>query len=219
MVSGTAEHYNRKFPDISHEGAQCDEDGIVVSICPNPGLYIDIGASYPKDCSNTWKLYQRGWRGLLIEPLPSMVYQLAMWRPGDMIFPAVISNRTGTISLYVNGQISSCEQDWAESPKTTKVVDCMTMRDVLDIPDFRKFADCQFCSIDVEGHEKAVLEAWPWKMCRPKVFCIEYRTYCEVGWGEDISDAWEPMVLSNGYKFLGKTAINKLYAREDCGVS
>jgi peptide methionine sulfoxide reductase MsrB len=35
------------------------------------GFYVDVGANEPVFNSQTWHLEQMGWRGILIEPLPS----------------------------------------------------------------------------------------------------------------------------------------------------
>ena len=40
------------------------------------GFYIDVGANHPSDDSVTKAFYDRGWRGLNIEPLPEHIAQL-----------------------------------------------------------------------------------------------------------------------------------------------
>ena len=58
-------------PTITRDGSQFDEDEILAGLLPEEfGVYVDIGAFDPVECSNTWQFYKRGWRGLLVEPLP-----------------------------------------------------------------------------------------------------------------------------------------------------
>ena len=40
------------------------------------GTYVDVGAADPVDDSVTAAFYQRGWRGLNIEPVPSFAAAL-----------------------------------------------------------------------------------------------------------------------------------------------
>ena len=49
------------------------------------GSYIDVGASLPIEESNSFALYQKGWRRIAIEPLP---YRQA-WQDGADRFGAV----------------------------------------------------------------------------------------------------------------------------------
>ena len=37
------------------------------------GFYVDVGAHEPRDYSNTYALYRRGWRGLAIDPDPDSI--------------------------------------------------------------------------------------------------------------------------------------------------
>lgn len=36
----------------------------------SPGFFVDVGANHPWRGSQTWHLEQRGWRGIVVEPLP-----------------------------------------------------------------------------------------------------------------------------------------------------
>lgn len=33
-------------------------------------MYVEVGANEPVNLSQTWHLEQKGWHGLLIEPIP-----------------------------------------------------------------------------------------------------------------------------------------------------
>ena len=44
----------RTYPAVSCRGSQSGEDDILEELLPGDGVYIDIGAGEPKQCSNTW---------------------------------------------------------------------------------------------------------------------------------------------------------------------
>ena len=49
------------------------------------GFFIEVGAYDPKKLSHTWLLVQRGWRGLLVEPLPQCCEKLRAARPNSIV--------------------------------------------------------------------------------------------------------------------------------------
>lgn len=198
-------------------GSQGEEDRIIAELFPPHavGTYVDIGAGEPVQCSNTWALYQRGWRGLLIEPLPEFILQLCRHRPGDQVFPVAASNQTGLIPFYIDGTVSSCIRGWSSTAASRPVaVERWAIAEILDLPDFRAIRDaCQFCSIDVEGHEQEILTNLPWAVFAPRVFCIEYRKYEATGVCDDLSLLWEHVLREHGYGLHAVTAMNKIFVR------
>lgn len=217
LLNAFSECYQRTYKSATAPGSQCEEDAILESLFPPPmvGTYVDIGAGEPSECSNTWKLYQRGWRGLLVEPLPEFVLQLVRWRPGDMVSPVAASNRTGITPFYLDRSVSSCIQGWSPTAPTKPLAaECMNVAEILDMPDFRRFRDsCNLCSIDVEGHEPQVLAGIPWDKFSPQVFCIEYRKYDPSVMGADLTAEWEPILLEHGYVLHATTLLNKIYVK------
>jgi len=219
LLKAFTECYQRTYKPATAPGSQCQEDAILEELFPEPkvGTYVDIGAGEPSQCSNTWALYQRGWRGLLVEPLPEFVFQLIRWRPGDTIFPVAASNRTGIVPFFIDSSVSSTLVGWSENaPKKPLAAECMDIAEILDMPDFRRFRDtCDLCSIDVEGHEPQVLAGIPWDLFHPKVFCVEYRKYDSSSMGADLTDQWEPILLEHGYVLHATTVLNKIYVKAE----
>ncbi len=217
LLNAFTECYQRTYKSITAPGSQCEEDTILEALFPQPeiGVYVDIGAGEPSQCSNTWALYQRGWRGLLIEPLPEFVFQLIRWRPGDIVWPVAASNRTGIVPFYVDNSVSSALVGWSDTaPAKPLAAECMDIAEILNMPDFHRFRDtCSLCSIDVEGYEPQVLSSIPWDTFRPKVFCVEYRKYDSTSMGADLSDQWEPILLEHGYVLHATTVLNKIYVK------
>jgi len=52
---------------------------------PN-GFFVEVGANDPHNGSQTWLLEQRGWRGILVEPLSRFYEALQAARPRSRVF-------------------------------------------------------------------------------------------------------------------------------------
>jgi methyltransferase FkbM-like protein len=65
------------------------------------GFYIDVGAGHPDDYSVTRAFYDRGWRGINIEPT-SRITRLAGARPLDLnLHAAAVGQATDKLILFV----------------------------------------------------------------------------------------------------------------------
>lgn len=49
------------------------------------GFYIDAGAGSPTEFSITRHVYESGWRGIDVEPLPDKLVDLRTERPRDVV--------------------------------------------------------------------------------------------------------------------------------------
>ena len=190
---------------------QCGEVEILRKYLPEgPITYIDIGAGDPDSCSNTWAFYQQGGSGLLIEPLPTFWYRLLRLRPRDRLLPIAASNTKGVARLRACGPCSSMRPDWSIHEHANLLVETDTIENILlDYPTIRD--NCQLCSIDVEGHEKQVLEGINWDTFHPGVIIVECMTFDESGPGTNLSAEWEPILIQNGYRRVAETAMNYIY--------
>ena len=68
--------------------------------------YVDIGCYNPIRFSNTYKLYQKGWSGIVIEPNINKTKYWKSIRPNDLIInSALVPESYGgkTIEIYKNG--------------------------------------------------------------------------------------------------------------------
>ena len=64
------------------------------------GFYIDVGACHPVCHSVTKLFYDRGWRGINIEPIPGMFDILARDRGRDVNLPIGLSNREEKLRFF-----------------------------------------------------------------------------------------------------------------------
>src|SRR3546814_20777906 len=64
------------------------------------GFYIDVGANDPVVDSVSYALYQLGWRGIHVEPVPEYASRLRASRPDEIVVEAAISPSAGELVLY-----------------------------------------------------------------------------------------------------------------------
>ena len=81
----------RKFNKLLYKGSddysQLGEQMVVMNILGRMDqskikkVYIDIGAFHPYKGSNTYKLYLKNWRGVVVDPNPNKTKQFSSERP------------------------------------------------------------------------------------------------------------------------------------------
>src|SRR5487761_1447583 len=81
--------------------AQYDEDIILSSLLfdVNKGFYVDVGANHSTHDSVTKYFYDKGWRGVNIEPLKSLSLKLNKDRPKDINVACGVGDKDGSARL------------------------------------------------------------------------------------------------------------------------
>ncbi len=204
----------RTFTPPARHGSQEEEDPILRDLLPeSTGTYVDIGAGEPINNSNTWAFYERGWRGLLVEPLYQYWPMLVHHRPGDMLYDSAVRHYDGVTMLRVQGSVSSVLPSWNIEEQARLMVPCETTATILGkFPAIRDA--CQLCSIDVEGAEKEVLGGIDWATFHPKILVVEYREYDPDKQGDDISGEWVDLLTKQGYREVQRTTMNLIFKWE-----
>jgi FkbM family methyltransferase len=192
--------------------AQNHEDILLDRAFGRPsGFYVDIGANDPVFHSVTKYFYDMGWRGINVEPNPSLHRRLGAHRPRDLNLNAGISNLVGSLTFYeipaVHGW-STFEPEFAAHYRKhgaailERPIPVMTLRDL-----FEKHVTetVDFLKIDVEGFERQVVEGADWSRWRPRVVVIE-ATWPQV---------FEPALLGAGYHLAANDGINRYYVRDE----
>jgi len=204
-----------QYVEVTREGSQFGEDEIIADLLtrlPAGGHYIDIGASHPIECSNTWRLYQRGMRGLLIEPNPMSWFSLSLSRPEDYLVPFASSDKQGYLELCSAAVLSSVREDWPAWSHDRFLVRCEPLYETLErFPSIRD--NCRVCSIDVEGHEREALLGCDFSTFRPDIFVVEYRWYNPDAFGVDVSGEWAWILANNGYWQYKSTELNQIWLK------
>lgn len=200
-----------------------NEDELLRELLPFPdGCYVSVGEHYPTCGSTTWNLYRRGWRGLLIEPLPEMWYPILSQRMGDYLVPCAVARENGYALMRLAGPCSTLDPTWPVETSNTMTVMTRPLRDILHaFPDIRR--RCDLCCVDVEGLEPEVLASIDFQTFRPSVFLVEAMEYAPLNPDGTIPPRrerwpdWEPILLEQGYRFHGQstTGVNRLYVHQD----
>jgi FkbM family methyltransferase len=181
------------------------------------GFYIDVGAAHPLFENDTKALYDRGWRGINIEPNAAFYRELAAQRPGDRNVNAVVSDTPGPITYHevVGTGLSTCDADQAERAATKGFevvrypVAAVSLRAVLEES---SPATIDLLKVDVEGFELKVLSSNDWSRFRPKVIVAE-ATYPESPRRRD--DGVEAYLIGQGYRRVYFDGLNDFYVERD----
>lgn len=145
------------------------------------GFYVDVGAHKPIQYSTTYMLYQKGWQGINIDPMPGVKQQFNKMRHRDINLEMGISNEPGEKEFYIFNEdaINTFDKEIAlgrnqELGYTLVRVERIKTDTLLNI--LNQYADnkeIDYLNIDVEGHELDVLQQNDWGKYRPKVISVE----------------------------------------------
>lgn len=151
-------------------GSQFGEDEILEKILPSHGFYVDVGAYHPHLYSNTYFLYKKGWRGIVIDPNKDMKILFTIFRPQDAFINAGIGSGVLTYSSYDDGAYNGFHNTKVPSRvklRRTYPVKCLPLSEIVtDIPQI------DFLNIDVEGMDLEVLKSHDWSI-PTKVISVE----------------------------------------------
>lgn len=164
--------------------SQEGEDLIITRICPEPkGFYVDVGAHHPFRYSNTYRLYQRGWRGINIDPLQKTIDLFHRHRPHDINIVAGIAREEGEMTYYQfnDSAFNTFNSDAANSVlRNHSHIYMVKKANVKTIPlelildrHLPPQTDIDILNIDAEGMDLAVLKSNNWDRYRPKVVVTE----------------------------------------------
>jgi FkbM family methyltransferase len=182
------------------------------------GFYIDVGANDPEHDSVTKAFYDRGWRGINIEPLPEYCRRLDEERPRDINLPIAAGESEGELILYdipaVRGWASPKEAVAADHRQRGFDVQASTVpvRTLEKICEDHVKGDIHFLKIDVEGFELEVIRGMDFGKWRPWILVIEATLP-----NSQVSnhELWQYMLTEHGYHFAYFDGLNRYYVSEE----
>ncbi len=179
------------------------------------GFYVDVGACHPVEDSVTLHFYERGWRGINVEPDNALHALLKQARPKDTNLCAAIGRERGRAVFHPtatrgHGTLSPDLASGRSEGRPSERVPQMPLSDVIDCygPDN---GELDFLKVDVEGWEAEVLASADWTRHRPRVILVEAVN----DKGEPTHAVWEPGLLNAGYCFAMFDGLNRFYCREE----
>ena len=159
---------------------------------PN-GFYIDIGARDPLIGSTTKSFYDRGWRGINIEPGP-LFGKLASSRPEDINLKLAVRDFAGEVTLLA------------------REVECDTLTNI--IAKHAPELNIDFLKIDADGNEGAIVKSTDWRRIRPKIIVAKSTAPSSNTLN---NQDWESILLSSGYVRAYFNGTHCFYVREEDG--
>jgi FkbM family methyltransferase len=221
------------FPHTRRSYAQSGEDIIISDLFSRLGIthpsYLDIGANEPVALNNTYRLYLRGSRGVLVEPNPVLYKKLLKKRKKDICLHAGIAFDIQSEAPYYifsekyHGLNTFSKEDavfWEDTGTDAlgkHAVERTLMINLLPINDVMKdhfSPHPNLISIDVEGLDMPILRSIDFERFRPEVFCVETLDFGP-GQSETKSKEPEEFFRSKGYFIYADTYINTIFCRED----
>jgi FkbM family methyltransferase len=206
-------------PFISY--AQNQEDVLLWRVFKgcSDGFYVDVGAAHPEWESVTKAFYDRGWRGINLEPNPHFHTLLETHRPRDINICALAGGEDGERELHIVGKsgLSTATGEYVDllvengHVVTDRLVSKMVRLD--DVLRKQGVRDIHFLKIDAEGMEKEVLDGCSFSAFRPKVLVIE-ATLPETNLHR--SDGMRDDLASRDYKFVFFDGLNDYFVASEC---
>lgn len=157
--------------------SQNNEEQIINDLFGDVGRFLDVGAYDGKWCSNTLRLYERGWSGVLVEPAPSCFAALEKQYdkcPRVKLVNAALSDMDDSVWIYESGPLSTTSDDFRKEWPNHKFVPIAVPGTTWTALLAEHGADFDFVNIDTEGTNLDVLRLFPFERCRPQCFCIEH---------------------------------------------
>jgi FkbM family methyltransferase len=142
------------------------------------GFYVDVGAAHPTFENDTKSLYDRGWRGINIEPNETFFNELVKERSEDINLNMAISDQSGPLAYFevLGTGLSTCDSEEAKRALSrghkisSSSVKTTTLREVFSA---HSISNVDVLKVDVEGLEFRVLQSNDWDVIRPSIVIVE----------------------------------------------
>lgn len=130
------------------------------------GRYVDVGACHPIRFNNTLWAYEKGWRGINIEPNPDYVSLYKYLRANDININCGIANKKDVLKYYQfdepcfntfdERRANHLEQELNIKVRKIEEVPVVTLKSIFEE---NRISYVDFIDIDVEERELDVLES------------------------------------------------------------
>jgi FkbM family methyltransferase len=182
------------------------------------GFYVDVGSGHPVADSVSFWFYERGWRGVCVEPQRPLAELYRHIRPRDLVFEGLVGRQSGEADFHVVDRLhgfSTMIQMHAESARKYGAEYRNMRLPITTLPllcERYGVVEIDFLKIDVEGAEADVFLGNDWRRIRPKVIVAEA---ISPGSGEPAWHAWEPYLLRQDYEFTLFDTLNRFYVAKE----
>jgi len=193
------------------------------------GTFVEIGANDGRFCSNTWGLAHRGWRGLLVEPVPALAELCRIHYQGSpgitVLNCAVAAHGTTEVTLHLAGTLTTANTHalaeyksvpWASRFVTTDTVrvDAFTLDHLLESQAIAPGFDVLV--VDVEGFESEVFAGFDLPKWKPRMMIIELAdAHPDLHATANSDGSLLASISDLGYRVVFKDMVNTVFVRAD----
>jgi len=168
------------------------------------GIFVEVGANDPVDGSQTLRLENIGWSGLLVEPLSEHAEDLRRLRKAHVeeVACGPRSQHETIMRFKVAGVASTLAEEFINHrvvEEETREVRVVTLNSLLEKHGIDKI---DLLSLDVEGYELEVLDGLSLDRYKPRFILIEDRV-------RDLTR--HDYLVSKGYKVVRRSGANGWY--------
>lgn len=183
--------------------SQFGEDLIIRPFVPKgKGIYVDVGCYHPILYSNTYRLYRKGWSGIVVDPNIGVKKLFSVFRPRDRFVCAAVGiGGEKDYFVFSDGAYNTLDSELADAYKSrTHFIGThkISLRPLSDICAGMDRID--LLNVDVEGLDLEVLETHDW-VIKPRVIIVEARPDSPVA----------KFLAEKGYVLVGFTHLNSIF--------
>lgn len=205
--------------------SQCGEDLLIEcalkTLKINKPSYIDIGTNHPVHGNNTFLFYQKGSKGICVEPNPEVFRVIEYTRKRDICLNAGIGTSDNeSVNFYVMSSraLSTFIKSEADKYVNENNYGVQNIEKIIKIPVIainsimRKYfpSGVDVVSLDTEGYDFEILKSFDLENIRPKVFCVEtlrYEANGELRKQKEIIS----YLAESGYFLYADTYVNSIF--------
>ena len=205
--------YAQNFEDVMLERALADV---------KDGFYVDVGAWDPDLDSVTRHFYDRGWKGVNIEPNPHYQTRLKARRTRDVNLEVAVGSQPGRATMTLIHGTGMSTFDPSIAAEHAAAFDFRQEQTEVEVRTLDSVfaahapATVHFLKIDCEGAEPDVINAFDLAKYRPWIILVESTRPQS---REESHETWEPHILAAGYEFAYFDGVNRFYvAAEHAGL-
>lgn len=180
------------------------------------GFYVDIGAFHPRRLNNTKFFYDKGWRGINVEPNPTRISSFKDERERDINLNIGIGIRSQISNFFEfeDSGLSTFSKKEAASLtklgyKLKRIIKVKMKRlDIVFAKDGKRRID--FMTVDTEGLDMEVLKSNNWKRFRPKILVVETIDFIDILTNDKINVERKQKIT----KYLNSLGYREYYSNE-----
>jgi len=177
------------------------------------GFYIDVGAQDPVVDSVSLAFYERGWRGIHVEPIPRYAEMLRLQRPDETVIQSSVGTGRQKCRFFEipdtglsTGDSKIAQQHRSAGFTVNEIsVARTTLAAILESCGGREI---HWMKIDVEGAETDVLRSWQSSEARPWIVVVESTLPLT---RIEMHEEWEPLLVKRGYQFAYTDGLNRFF--------